>query len=60
MTCDHSGDVRLVDGRNMFEGRVEMCDEGEWKTVCDFGWDNLEARVVCRQIGYNMTEHSNR
>ena len=52
------GDVRLEGGRNMFEGRVEMCDRGEWKSVCDRRWGSEEAEVVCRQLGY--TNQSNR
>ena len=29
-----------------------MCDGGEWKTVCSNTWDNEEASVACRQIGF--------
>ena len=32
-------------------GRVVICDEGQWKTVCDYGWGNQEAQVVCRELG---------
>ena len=46
--------IQLVGGRggNKFEGRVEVCQDGQWKTVCNDGWGDREARVVCRQLGF--------
>ncbi len=45
------GDIRLSDGANSRQGRVEVCDSNAWGTVCSIGFDVVDATVVCTQLG---------
>ena len=53
-SCEE-GAVRLADGIIDQEGRVEVCHDGVWGTICDEGWDKTDAHVICQQLGYART-----
>lgn len=39
-------------GTSRNEGRVEVFNAREWGTVCDKGWDLIDAGILCRMLGY--------
>ena len=53
--------MRLAGGRVENEGRVEICVNRRWSTICSnsfwgFHWDSEEARVTCRQLGFSRMQ----
>ena len=55
---DHLGDIRLrlVNGNVPNEGRVEIFYNNTWGTICDNFWVHNDAKVVCRQLGYDPNQ----
>ena len=47
--------VRLVDGSSYNEGRVEVYYSGRWGTVCNDGWTDKYASLVCTQLGFGSS-----
>ena len=51
-SCDDN-DLRLVGGELESEGRVEICQDNQFGTICDDTFDTLDAMVICRHLGYS-------
>lgn len=49
--CTHN-DLRLRGGPNVREGRVEICLNNAWGTVCSTLFDDEDAAVVCAQMNF--------
>ena len=50
-----TGSVRLIGGSNKYEGRVEVCVNKAWSSVCtSSGWNRQAAQIVCLQLGDNL------
>ena len=48
----NDGDLRLFSGEAENEGTLELCLNQAWGTVCDDLWDNNDAKVACRKLGF--------
>ena len=51
-SCE-AGNVRLRDSNIESAGRVEICIQSVWTSVCDQSWDLKDAQVACRELGYS-------
>ncbi|CAG2237291.1 Neurotrypsin [Mytilus edulis] len=59
--CTHKEDVslicdvtkiRLANGTFVGEGRIEVNHNDKWGTVCDQNFDENDAKVICRMLGF--------
>ena len=55
--CTQEGDIRLQGG-TANSGRVEICNNNIWGTVCDNSWNTVDAQVACTQLGFSTTGKS--
>ena len=46
------GSVRLENGMKTTEGRVEVCFNGHWATVCSDEFTLMDGQVICNQLGF--------
>ena len=49
------GSLRLVGSDDPTQGRVEICHNNVWGTVCENSWNDIDAAVVCRQLNFTGT-----
>lgn len=49
------GAVRLRGGQSNAEGRVEICFDNRWGTVCDDLWTSRDGNIVCKELGFSPT-----
>ncbi|GFT77243.1 lysyl oxidase-like protein 2 [Nephila pilipes] len=47
------GTIRLVGGKNSYEGNVEIFHLGVWGSICDDEWDISEANIACKILGFD-------
>ncbi|XP_072365099.1 uncharacterized protein [Scyliorhinus torazame] len=47
------GYIHLVEGKNKYNGIIEIVTDGHWGGICAKQWTNRDAMVVCRQLGFN-------
>ncbi|XP_077137176.1 antigen WC1.1-like [Ranitomeya variabilis] len=49
--CSETQHLRLMNGPSRCAGRVEIYQEGKWRTICPNIWHEEDATVVCKQLG---------
>lgn len=47
------GQIRLSGGSTVMEGRVEICFNETWGTICDNFWTSNDGNVVCNELGFS-------
>ena len=60
----YEGEIQLSGGASAAQGAVELCatnrlernSRTQWHFVCSQRWSPNDAKVVCRQLGYNDSE----
>ena len=46
-------EIRIAGSSSLGVGRVEICVNGTWGTICSDSWDNSDASIVCKQLGFS-------
>ena len=48
------GQVHLAGSGYSTIGRIEVCMDGTWGTVCSDSFDQNDANVICAHLGYSQ------
>ncbi|CAG2253241.1 unnamed protein product [Mytilus edulis] len=56
---EDNGRLRLITSSAENKGRLEINYNGEWGTICNWGFHHVNAAVACRQLGSGETISSN-
>ena len=46
------GELRLAGERTTVTGRLEVCYNKAWGTVCNYAWGDEDSHVACGQLGF--------
>ena len=53
LKIDEGSEYYLGSSNQLSQGRVELCVNGRLGVVCSEMWDNQDASVACRQLGFS-------
>ncbi|XP_011673150.1 scavenger receptor class A member 5-like [Strongylocentrotus purpuratus] len=57
-TAAYEGNLRLVNGSDYTEGRLEIFHDDQWGSICDNTWFGDDASVACRQMGLGNVKYA--
>ncbi len=43
----------MQDGTSCTTGRLEVCVDGQWQSVCAQRFNSTDATVACRELGFS-------
>ena len=53
LSACNDGNALIVGNFTEGEGSIEVCQSGSWYQVCDEGWSQEDAKVVCKSLAFS-------